>query len=45
MRGERQRELRILRQDYELRLQVPPGRLTGLELLNRIPPTLIKPGP
>jgi eukaryotic-like serine/threonine-protein kinase len=44
MKGERQRELRILRQDYELRIQVPPGRLTGLELQDRIPSTLSKPG-
>jgi hypothetical protein len=44
MKGERQRELRILRQDYELRLQVPPGRLTGLTLRDRIPSTLSKPG-
>jgi hypothetical protein len=43
-KGERQRELRILRQDYELRIQVPPGRLTGLELRDRVPPTLSKPG-
>ena len=44
VKGERPRELRILRQDYELRLQVPPGRLTGLELQDRIPSTLSKPG-
>jgi hypothetical protein len=44
MKGERQRELRILRQDYELRIQVSPGRLTGLELRDRIPSTLSKPG-
>lgn len=44
MPGERPQELRILRQDYELRLQVPPGRLTGLELRNRVPSTLSKLG-
>ena len=44
MKGERQREIRILRQGYELRIQVPPGRLTGLELQNRVPSTLSKPG-
>ena len=44
MKGERQRELRVLRQGYELRLQVPPGRLTGLKFKNRVPSTLSKPG-
>src|SRR5262249_3835258 len=44
MKSERQRELRLLRQDQEVRLTVPPGRLTGLTLVDRVPPTLIKPG-
>ena len=45
MKGERQRELRLLRQDQEVRLTLPPGRLTGLTLEDRVPPTLIKAGP
>jgi hypothetical protein len=44
MQGERQREFRILRQDQDVRLTVPPGRLTGLTLVARVPPTLMKPG-
>ena len=45
MKGERQRELRLLRQDQEVRLTLPPGRLTGLTLVDRVPPTLTKAGP
>jgi C-terminal processing protease CtpA/Prc len=32
VKGERHRELRILRQDREVLLKLEPGRLTGLEL-------------
>jgi hypothetical protein len=45
MKGERQRELLLLHQDQEVRLTVPPGRLTGLTLADRVPPTLIKVSP
>ena len=45
VKGERQRELRILRQDQEVSLTVPPGRLTGLTLVDSTPPTLTKAGP
>jgi PDZ domain len=44
MKGERQRELHLLRQGQEMRLTVPPGRLTGLELEDRVPPESTKPG-
>ena len=44
MKGERQRELRLLRQDQEVCLTLPPGRLTGLTLVDRVPPTLTKEG-
>jgi S1-C subfamily serine protease len=44
IKGQRQRELRLLRQDQEVRLTVQPGRLTGLTLVDRVSPTLIKPG-
>ncbi len=39
-KGERQRELRLQRQGQEIRLEVLPGRLTGLTLVNRVPPAL-----
>jgi hypothetical protein len=45
LKGERHRELRLLRQDQEVRLRVLPGRLTGLELEDSIPPALTKAGP
>jgi S1-C subfamily serine protease len=38
-KGERQRELRLLRQGQEVRLTVSPGRLTGLELEDRTEPS------
>lgn len=43
-KGERQRELRLLRQGQEVRLTLPPGRLTGLTLVDRVPPTLTNEG-
>jgi hypothetical protein len=37
VRGERQRELRIQREGQEVTLHVPPGRLQGLDLVDRVP--------
>ena len=37
VRGERRRELRIQRQGREVTLDVPPGRLQGLDLVDRVP--------
>jgi len=37
VRGERRRELRIQRQDKVVSLTVPPGRLQGLDLVDRVP--------
>ena len=45
MKGERQRALLLLRQGQEVRFTLPPGRLTGLTLVDRVPPTLMKAGP
>lgn len=45
MHGERQRELCLLRQDQEICLTLPPGRLTGLTLHDSVPPPLRKAGP
>jgi hypothetical protein len=42
--GERQRELCLLRQDQEICLTLPPGRLTGLTLEDSVPSTLLKEG-
>jgi YD repeat-containing protein len=38
VRGERRRELRFQRQNQVLTLTVHPGRLQGLELIDRVPP-------
>ena len=45
VKGERPRELRILRQGKFVSIDVPPGRLQGLELVDRVPPEARKPGP
>jgi YD repeat-containing protein len=37
VRGERPRELRIQRQDTVASLTIPPGRLQGLDLVDRVP--------
>ena len=44
MKGERQRELRLLRQGQDMHLTVPPGRLTGLTLVDGVPSTFTKAG-
>ena len=44
VKGERPRELRILRQGKFVSIDVPPGRLQGLELVDRVPPEASKPG-
>ena len=40
---ERPRELRILRQGKFVSIDVPPGRLQGLDLVDRVPPESGKP--
>jgi len=45
MYGERQREICLLRQDQEICLTLPPGRLTGITLEDSVPPPLRKAGP
>ena len=44
VKGERPRELRILRQGKFVSIDVPPGRLQGLDLVDRVPPEVGKPG-
>jgi YD repeat-containing protein len=43
VRGERRRDLRILRQGQVMSLTVDPGRLQGLDLVDRVPSTANKP--
>lgn len=38
MKTERERTFHLLRQGQEVRLKVPPGRLTGLTWVTRVPP-------
>jgi hypothetical protein len=44
VKGERPRELRLLHQGKFVSIDVPPGRLQGLELVDRVPPEAGKPG-
>jgi YD repeat-containing protein len=44
VRGEGRRELRIQRQGQVVTIDVPPGRLQGLDLVDRVPSASIKAG-
>jgi hypothetical protein len=44
VKGERPREFRILRQGKFASIDLPPGRLQGLELIDRVPSEASKPG-
>jgi YD repeat-containing protein len=44
IKGERPRQLRILRDGTFVSIDVPPGRLQGLDLADRVPPESTKPG-
>jgi hypothetical protein len=44
VKGERPRELRILRNGKFVTIDLPPGRLQGLDLVDRAPAEVGKPG-
>ena len=44
VKGERPRELRLLRNGKFMSIDVPAGRLQGLDLVDRVPPSASKPG-